>query len=143
MAYNGKYLPLKKYFENLTTDKDIKLSFNYIEKELKIPLPPYAKEYKPRFWSNDISYNHHAISWLDAGWKVKEIKSNEIIFEKNSNIMLPKFQKTRKDKIDKSEMYLDCLLEIFKDIEYQKLCIDKCKKEYRLDDAGRIFYKFN
>jgi len=39
-------------------------------------------------------------------------------------------------------MYLDCLLEIFKDIEYQKQCIEVCKKEYRTDDAGRIFYKY-
>jgi len=43
---------------------------------------------------------------------------------------------------DKSEKYLTRLLTTFSDSKYQKQCVDTCKKDYRTDDAGRIFYKY-
>lgn len=141
MGY-GKYSPLYNHFKKSTNDIE-ELSFKDIENIIKCQLPNYAKEGNiATFWNNGDSRNH-VKSWLDAGWKVKNINSEKkIVFKKNSKTMLPKPQKTRKDKIDKPEIYLDRLLDVFKNIEYQRQCIEKCEEKFRSDDADRIFYKY-
>jgi len=101
MGY-GKYLPLYNHFKESTNDRE-ELSFEEIENFIKcqspdFKLPDYAKKGNiATFWNNGDSRNH-VKSWLDAGWKVRISEKNKIIFEKNKNTILPKFQKKEKIK---------------------------------------------
>jgi len=112
MRYNGKYLPLKNHFKYLTKDIE-ELSFDEIEKILKFQLPPYAREHKSRFWSNNVSYNPHAKSWLDAGWQFNKINSKEdkIVFIKSNNTIFPIIKKIRngnkKDIMENKEKIIE------------------------------------
>ena len=72
-------------------------------------------------------------------YKVKRIESI-VKEEKSLNECINQNSKKLPDK-DKSENYFKQLSKVFNDLEYAKQCLNKCEKDYRLDDEGRIFYK--
>ena len=78
--------------------KIVKLSFARIDGLIGSNLP--MKAYREEEWWSKSSSNVHTKSWLDAGWKVKEVNLKEgfVVFEKVREI---RFKKRAKGKIDK------------------------------------------
>lgn len=77
----GRYTPLQQYLIDLSADK-VRLSFEEIETILKAPLPASAYKYKV-WWANSERSQPHAITWLKAGYKIKEVDfGNYVIFMK-------------------------------------------------------------
>lgn len=74
----GKYTPLEHYLTALqTSQQDITLSFDQIERILIDKLPPSAFKYQA-WWGNQKKGSHvEAHAWMDAGWKVDTVNFNE------------------------------------------------------------------
>ena len=70
----GKYSPLEHYLHDLpASQKEVRLSFEQIERILNDKLPASAYEYQA-WWANEKEGNHvNARAWADAGWKVDEV----------------------------------------------------------------------
>ncbi|MBC7878527.1 MAG: hypothetical protein H7Y59_15255 [Anaerolineales bacterium] len=70
----GKYTPLENYLRDLpTTQREITLSFQQIEKILNSNLPSSAYEDR-RWWDHEKEGNHvNGRSWTNAGWKIDEV----------------------------------------------------------------------
>lgn len=66
----GKYTPLENYLTALPESRrEVRLSFEHIERMLNDKLPPSAKEYTA-WWNNEAEGSHvQAHSWMNAGWK--------------------------------------------------------------------------
>ena len=76
----GKYAPLEIFLRKSEEDI-ITLTYSEIEKTINSELPDSAYKYNT-WWSN--GGHEHAGSWMNAGFRVKEISlSEKIIFEKN------------------------------------------------------------
>lgn len=79
--YSGKYLPIYDYLRKIKTNV-VTLSFGEIEEILKFPLPKSAYIHSA-WWANDIGTHTQAKSWLQAGWKTKNIDLRKTVtFEK-------------------------------------------------------------
>lgn len=77
----GRYTPLQQYLINLSVD-EIKLSFDEMEAILKASLPASAYKHKV-WWANSERSQPHAITWLKAGYKIKEVSfGHYVIFTK-------------------------------------------------------------
>lgn len=77
----GRYILLQQYLMNVSAN-EIKLTFSEIESILKESLPASAYKYKA-WWGNTERSQKHAITWLNAGYKIKEVNfGNYIIFIK-------------------------------------------------------------
>ncbi|MBD8034599.1 DUF7662 domain-containing protein [Solibacillus merdavium] len=77
----GRYIPLQQYLMNVTAN-EIKLTFSEIESILKESLPASAYKYKV-WWGNTERSQKHAVTWLHAGYKIKEVDfGNYVIFIK-------------------------------------------------------------
>lgn len=77
----GKYIPLEKYLMTVSMI-EIKLTFSEIESILKDKLPASAYKYK-EWWGNTERSQKHAVTWLHAGYKIKEVDfGNYVIFIK-------------------------------------------------------------
>jgi hypothetical protein len=70
----GKYTPLEKYLSDLPKPtREIRLTFEQIEKILGFNLPPSAYEDR-RWWDKEKEGNHvTARAWSNAGWKVESL----------------------------------------------------------------------
>jgi hypothetical protein len=72
----AKYGPLNEYLQN-SSEKEITLSFNQVEKIIGDKLPPSAKKHQA-WWANEAEGQHvHAHAWMDAGWKVESVNRTE------------------------------------------------------------------
>jgi len=82
----GKYENLGRKLENVAT-KQVKLTFDEIEKILGFPLPPSAFKFRP-WWANDKTHVQASDGWINNGWKVNTIDFNDksVFFEKETNI---------------------------------------------------------
>lgn len=80
MSIMGKYYSLEKYLNN-QCNSTVVLTFIEIEKIIEEPLPPSAYKYRA-WWGNG---NHvQADSWLNAGYKVDDVKmGEEVTFAKS------------------------------------------------------------
>ncbi|RKQ13332.1 DUF7662 domain-containing protein [Ureibacillus endophyticus] len=77
----GRYVLLQHYLMNVSAN-EIKLSFSEIESIIKESLPASAYKY-PAWWGNTERSQKHAVTWLHAGYKIKEINfGNYVIFIK-------------------------------------------------------------
>lgn len=77
----GRYVPLEKYLMTVSAN-EIKLTFSEIESILKESLPASAYKYKA-WWGNTTRSQKHAVTWLHAGYKIKEVDfGNYVIFIK-------------------------------------------------------------
>lgn len=75
----GKYYPLEKYLEKQFVPQ-ITLTFPEIEKIIGEPLPISAYIHRA-WWAN--GGHMQANAWLNAGWKVGELKLGEsVVFVK-------------------------------------------------------------
>jgi hypothetical protein len=74
----GKYSPLENYLTILPASRrEVRLSFEHIERMLNGKLPPSARQYSA-WWSNETKGSHtQTHSWMDAGWKVEEVNFSE------------------------------------------------------------------
>ena len=80
MSNLGKYYLLGKYLERQSVP-EITLTFQEIEKIIGEPLPPSAYKY-PAWWAN--GGHIQADSWLNVGFKVRELKlGKSVVFEKS------------------------------------------------------------
>ncbi len=73
---SGKYTPLEHYLRDLpVTQKEVRLSFEQIERILNDKLPASASAYEYQaWWANEKEGNHvNARAWANAGWKVDEV----------------------------------------------------------------------
>jgi hypothetical protein len=71
----GKYIPLKNYLGGLpTSQREVTLSFEQIERILNEKLPPSALKHRA-WWANQKKREAHIESqaWMDAGWKVDTV----------------------------------------------------------------------
>jgi hypothetical protein len=70
----GKYAPLEDYLRDLPANqKEVPLSFEQIERILKVKLPPSAYE-SELWWTKEKEGNHvTARAWSNAGWKVDSL----------------------------------------------------------------------
>jgi len=73
----GKYTALEHYLHDLpATQKEVKLSFDQIERILNSKLPSSAYEDR-RWWDHETEGNHVTKrSWSSAGWKVESLDLN-------------------------------------------------------------------
>jgi hypothetical protein len=77
----SKYYPLEKFL-NIQNVSRIELTFCEIEKIIGEALPPSAYKYRA-WWAN--GGHSQANAWLNAGWRVDNIKlGDSILFAKNS-----------------------------------------------------------
>lgn len=77
----GRYVPLEQYLMTMSMN-EIKLTFSEIESILKDKLPASAYKY-PAWWGNTVQSQKHAVTWLNAGYKIKEVDfGNYVIFIK-------------------------------------------------------------
>ncbi|MBI3738176.1 MAG: hypothetical protein HY258_03925 [Chloroflexi bacterium] len=70
----GKYTPFEKYLYDLPkSTREIRLSFEQIEKILKSKLPSSAYEDR-RWWDHETEGNHRSKrAWVNAGWKIASL----------------------------------------------------------------------
>jgi hypothetical protein len=75
---SGKYTPLEIYLRNLPeSQREVKLSFEEIERILNGKLPPSAYE-SQKWWEHETEGNHiNRRSWANAGWKVESLDVDE------------------------------------------------------------------
>jgi len=73
----GKYTPLEIFLRNtLATEREVKLTFEQIEKILNSKLPESANELS--WWKHETEGNHvNTRAWANAGWKVAEVNFDE------------------------------------------------------------------
>jgi hypothetical protein len=73
----GKYTPLERYLSDLPgSTREIRLTFEQIEKILADKLPSSAYEDR-RWWDHETEANHvDARAWSNAGWKVASLDVN-------------------------------------------------------------------
>jgi len=73
----GKYTPLEIFLRNtLATEREVKLTFEQIEKILNSKLPESANELS--WWEHETEGNHvNTRAWANAGWKVAEVNFDE------------------------------------------------------------------
>lgn len=80
-----RYIPLQQYLMNVSAN-EIKLTFSEIELILKTSLPASAYKYSA-WWGNTERSQKHAITWLKAGYKIKEVDfGNYVIFMKADEV---------------------------------------------------------
>jgi len=74
----GKYTPLEDYLRTLPSKRrEVRLSFDQIEKILKFKLPASAYE-DQRWWEHETEGNHvNQRAWANAGWKVESVDVTE------------------------------------------------------------------
>ncbi|WP_431810637.1 DUF7662 domain-containing protein [Lysinibacillus capsici] len=68
----GRYVPLEQYLMTMSMN-EIKLTFSEIESILKDKLPASAYKY-PAWWGNTVQSQKHAVTWLNAGYKIKVVE---------------------------------------------------------------------
>lgn len=81
---NGKYAALYNWLLlQAKTKEHIRTSFEDIEKLLKEPLPPSAREHHS-WWANENSKNRQSTAWLKAGWRVEDVnfKEGTVVFRR-------------------------------------------------------------
>lgn len=99
----GKYYLLEMYLDRLSVS-GITLTFTEIEKVIGEPLPPSAYKY-PAWWGN--GGHIQANSWLDAGFKVGELKlGKSVVFVKSKQINNHTIKVGKKYKHFKGNEYL-------------------------------------
>ena len=93
--YSGltSYLKFRGSFTNM-----VKLTFARIDGLIGSNLP--MKAYREEEWWSNSSSNVHTKSWLDAGWKVKEVNLKEgfVVFEKVREVCSKRRAKSKIDK---------------------------------------------
>jgi CBS domain-containing protein len=69
-------------------EKDIRVTFQDIEALLGESLPTSAREHRS-WWENDYIANKHALSWLQAGWRVDDVDlaSGEVTFHRTNDVL--------------------------------------------------------
>ena len=74
----GKYTLLEDYLRTLPSNRrEVRLSFDQIEKILKFKLPASAYE-DQRWWEHETEGNHvNQRAWVNAGWKVESVDVTE------------------------------------------------------------------
>lgn len=76
----NKYNPLLHYLK-YHDGRYVKLSFKEVEKIISGKLPPSASLYR-EWWAN--GGHMHANAWLEAEWRVEQVKLGEYVeFAKN------------------------------------------------------------
>ncbi|MCM3390240.1 hypothetical protein M3649_19260 [Ureibacillus chungkukjangi] len=84
-ALEGKYNPLHNYLKKSALES-VTLTFNEIEDILNISLPQSAYNYQA-WWTNSEKAHSHALSWLHAGYLVRDVKFGDYVeFIRNGNI---------------------------------------------------------
>ncbi len=81
-----KYAPLYDWLQKSKIDgKNIKLTFEVIEKIIGDELPPSARDHRS-WWANDPSTHIQALSWVTAGWVVDDVDLNakEVTFRQTN-----------------------------------------------------------
>lgn len=73
----GKYTPLEIYLRDLpTSQKEVILSFEQIERIINAKLPPSAYEYLA-WWVHEKSpHQPEKVAIMNAGWKVESVDFN-------------------------------------------------------------------
>ena len=73
----GKYTSLEIFLRNtLATEREVKLTFEQIEKILNSKLPESANELS--WWEHETEGNHvNTRAWANTGWKVAEVNFDE------------------------------------------------------------------
>ena len=71
--YHNLYVYLNKQMEDRVT-----LSYEKMESILGFPLPKSAYSYNA-WWANGENSHQHASTWMDANYKVEEIKLGDYI----------------------------------------------------------------
>jgi hypothetical protein len=83
-----KYLPLEEWFRKQPkTARQLKLTFNQVEKILGTPLPASATKLKT-WWTNfHPKIQSHRTAWLNHGWVVSEFdqKARWVKFVRGQN----------------------------------------------------------
>lgn len=102
----GRYALLQQYLMNVSAN-EIKLTFSEIESILKESLPASAYKYKA-WWGNTTRSQKHAVTWLHAGYKIKEVDfGNYVIFIKaeraESQVSLKVDDSNRANEVDHTE----------------------------------------
>ncbi|MCC7104950.1 MAG: hypothetical protein IT307_07385 [Chloroflexi bacterium] len=66
------YEPLLKHLASLRTHREV-LTFDQLELLLGRRLPPSARRYVA-WWSNTPDRSRHCYAWLEAGWRVEDVR---------------------------------------------------------------------
>ena len=76
----GVYEPISRFLTK-TKARSVTLTFEQVESILCRPLPRSAYSH-PEWWSNNTKGHSHARSWVEAGWRTREInlKEQSIVF---------------------------------------------------------------
>jgi CBS domain-containing protein len=71
---------------------DIRLTFQDIEALLPEPLPSTAHEHES-WWSNDYLNHPQSLTWLEAGWRVRDVNLNvgEVTFHRTNTTLMQLF----------------------------------------------------
>ena len=74
----GKYAPFEKYLAGLAeSTRQVRLTFEQIEKILETSLPSSAYEDR-RWWDHETEGNHvNKRAWSNAGWKIVNLDVNK------------------------------------------------------------------
>ncbi|MDK2799182.1 MAG: hypothetical protein PWQ70_801 [Clostridiales bacterium] len=103
MGNVGKYYLLEKYLDRQSAP-EITLTFPEIERIIGEPLPASAYKY-PAWWAN--GGHIQADAWLNAGWKVGELKLGEsVVFVKDKQINTRTVKTGKKYRHFKGNEYL-------------------------------------
>lgn len=81
MDSESTYAPISRELQRLPTGLgEIAYSFTQIEAMIGRKLPASAREHRA-WWGNDRQHTQ-ARQWLDAGWKVKTVSGDTVVFSK-------------------------------------------------------------
>ncbi len=83
----SKYDPLRKHLAGGALTR-WRAAFSEVEAVLGFALPRSAYAY-PAWWSNDATGHSHSRSWLEAGWKTKDVdlQNQQVTFVKQQGGM--------------------------------------------------------
>ena len=83
----SKYDPLRKHLAGAALTR-WRAAFSEVEEVLGFALPRSAYAY-PAWWSNDATGHSHSRSWLEAGWKTKDVdlQNQQVTFVKQQGGM--------------------------------------------------------
>jgi hypothetical protein len=82
-----KYAPLAKFLSELQVN-GFTLSFERIESDLGVELPPSARQHRS-WWANDHTSHVQSLAWLSAGWRVADVdlSSERVVFRRTVSVL--------------------------------------------------------
>lgn len=89
----GRYRPLEEWLvEQKARAKNIRVSFEDIERVLGDALPASAREHRS-WWANDPVSNRQSVAWLQAGWRVDDVDlaAGEVVFQQSNTALMQLF----------------------------------------------------